>query len=128
MRIVASSHTCLPVARALTVDRRAAAIINNGAAGMPNFSGLLHGVITRISIRPSRTEPLYALRVDDVCVEALAVHYEHDRFLQSFERCWSPDSPAYRSYHRRIVAGPTYTVAQALRCPAPSDLITGDSA
>ena len=128
VRIVASSHTCLPVARALTIDARAAAIINNGAAGMPNFCGQLYGVITRISVRPSRSAPLYALRVDDLYVEALAVHYDHERFKQAFERCWLPDSAAHRSYHRRIVAGPDYSMAQAVGQAARPAFVTGDSA
>ena len=116
VRIVASSHTCLPVAFELVIAGRNGAVINNGAAGMPNFRGSRCGVITRISVRPVTGEaPLYTLRVEDLYVEALAVRYDHDRFVRSFERLWTPDSPAYLSYHQRIVAGPNYAMAQALR-------------
>ncbi len=48
-RVIASSHTCLPVAVGLAAGGAACALINNGAAGMPNFHGTRHGVITRIS-------------------------------------------------------------------------------
>ena len=37
--VFASSHTCAPVLRRFNVDGRMRAIINNGAAGMPNFTG-----------------------------------------------------------------------------------------
>ena len=127
VRIVASSHTCLPVAWPITIAGQPGVVINNGAAGMPNFQGERYGVVTRVSVRPSqRIAPLYALRADHVHVEALAVRYDHDRFLASFERCWTPASPAHRSYHGRIVAGPSYTIAQALRRRASPALIEGD--
>jgi hypothetical protein len=128
VRIVASSHTCLPVALPVAIDAGVGAVINNGAAGMPNFSGRLHGVMTRISLRASRAAPLYALRVGELHVEALAVHYDHERFLRGFERCWALDSPAYRSYYRRIVAGPDYTMTQAVRHVARPEFIRGDPA
>ena len=35
--IFASSHTCLPALRRFDAEGRAHAVINNGAAGMPNF-------------------------------------------------------------------------------------------
>lgn len=125
--IVASSHTCLPVAYPLAVAGRRGAVINNGAAGMPNFRGERYGVITRISVRACPVaEPLYALRIGGVHVEALAVRYDHARFLRSFEACWPPGSPADLSYRRRILEGPEYTRAQALRsCPALHELATG---
>jgi hypothetical protein len=121
VRIVASSHTCLPVALGLSIAGRDGAVLNNGAAGMPNFKNRLYGVITRISVRPaSHVDPLYTLRVDGLYCEALAVFYDQVRFLQAFERCWVPASPAYLSYYRRIAEGPDYTVAQVLRGSAQS--------
>lgn len=116
VRIVAGSHTCLPVLYPLSIEGRPGAVINNGSAGMPNFRGERFGVITRISVRACPVaEPLYALRVGILHLEALAVRYDHARFLRSFEQCWAPGSSADLSYRRRIVEGPDYTRAQALR-------------
>ena len=54
--VFASSHTCLPVACELPGGR---VLVNNGAAGMPNFRATRHGVITRIGPTPGRaTAPL----------------------------------------------------------------------
>lgn len=115
-RIVASSHTCLPFIHPLSVAGKAGAIINNGAAGMPNFKGTRYGVMTRVSVSPSRrVAPLYCVRVGVVYVEALPIHYDYALFVQAFERCWAPQSPAYRSYYRRIVDGPDYRMERALR-------------
>jgi hypothetical protein len=116
VRIVASSHTCLPVALPLAIDGRECAVMNNGAAGMPNFKGTRFGVITRISVRPARNlAPLYSLRIGSVYAQALPVHYDHERFLCAFESFWAADSPAHLAYFRRIVDGPNYSVEQALR-------------
>lgn len=116
-RIVASSHTCLPVARtrdAPGLTQGPCAIINNGAAGMPNFHGTHHGVITRISVRASpRVAPLHALRIGDVHVEALPLHYDHARWVSDFRANWPPGSPAEVSYYRRITQGPAYTPREA---------------
>src|SRR5258706_584101 len=50
VRVFASSHTCLPVLQSFPGER---AIVNNGAAGMPNFRGTQFRIATRISVRPS---------------------------------------------------------------------------
>ena len=49
--IFASSHTCLPVFQALPAGdaARAPIVLNNGAAGMPNFAGTQEGLVTRIA-------------------------------------------------------------------------------
>ena len=48
-RIIASSHTCLPVAADCAAHAGRCVLINNGAAGMPNFRESRHGIATRIS-------------------------------------------------------------------------------
>ncbi len=111
--IFASSHTCLPVLRAFPVDRSVRAVINNGAAGMPNFAGTGHGVVTRISVRPAPGGSLYGLRVAGVHVEALALDFDTARWLERFEAAWPAGSPAHDSYFRRITQGPRYTPDQA---------------
>ena len=50
VRAFASSHTCLPVLQCFEGDH---AVVNNGAAGMPNFRGTRYGLATRISAAPS---------------------------------------------------------------------------
>lgn len=118
-RIFASSHTCLPVALEFATPRGACALINNGAAGMPNFHGTRHGLITRIATRSApHVEPLYALRVGAVRIEALPLHYDYARWQQEFLANWPLGSPAHASYYQRIRQGPAYHPAQAAHLAA----------
>jgi len=48
-----------------------------------------------------------------VRVDALALPYDTQAFLQRFLQRWPPGSAAHRSYFHRIVAGPDARVAQA---------------
>jgi hypothetical protein len=89
------------------------AVINNGAAGMPNFRGARHGVITRIALAPSPHPPLYGLCMHGVHVDAIAVAYDHDAWCASFLGQWPAGTPAWDSYYRRIIDGPDYGLAQA---------------
>ena len=108
--VFASSHTCLPV-----MHRSADGVIaNNGAAGMPNFRGTRYGLVTRIATAP-RADALYGERVGPVVVEALAVRYDHARWLAHFDRVWPAGSPAAVSYRKRITDGPGYDPARAVR-------------
>lgn len=115
-RIVASSHTCLPVLQSIDEGR---AVVNNGAAGMPNFSGTRFGVATRISVR-RRAGALYGLRVGAVEIEAQPIPYDHAAWRERFLACWPERSAAYASYFARIVNGPNYTPAAALRVDLPA--------
>lgn len=109
----ASTHTCLAALRDFALSDGRLTIVNNGAAGMPNFAGSRFGVITRIATSPSPHQPLYGLARDGVHIEAIAVEYDHDAFVDRFLTCWPQGSPAHASYHQRIVDGPAYTIAQA---------------
>lgn len=109
--VVASSHTCLPVA----LRMRHHLIFNNGAAGMPNFKDMRCGVITRIASQPSPHPALYGVRIGNVHVDALAVHYDHQRWEQEFLANWPPGSPAFESYYGRIMQGPNYSMDEANR-------------
>jgi len=114
--IIASSHTCVPIAMALETSRGRCAIFNNGAAGMPNFRGTSCGLITRIATSPARhAQPLYATRLGKVWVEALPVNYDTARWQRNFLANWPAGSPAHQSYYRRISEGPDYDIAQANR-------------
>ncbi|HEY7656552.1 MAG TPA: hypothetical protein VH881_06795 [Burkholderiales bacterium] len=118
VRVFASSHSCLPVMQALDTPRGRCVVANNGAAGMPNFSGLRHGLITRISASPA-PDALYGTTVESVRVEALPVAYDHAAFEREFLATWPAGSPAHASYHRRIVAGPSYRSGDAIRLEMP---------
>ncbi len=115
--LFASSHTCLPALRRYTFDGRAAVVINNGAAGMPNFAGSHAGLITRIGRARSPHETLYGDRLDGVHIDALAVGYDHARWQTEFLDNWPTGSPAHLSYFERIANGPDFAVERA-RPPA----------
>ena len=111
--VFASTHTCLAALRDFAWPAGRLTVINNGAAGMPNFSGTSFGVITRIAATPSPHSPLYGLRRDGVHIDALALVYDQSAFLSRFLARWPQGSPAHASYYRRIVDGPDYTMARA---------------
>jgi hypothetical protein len=113
-RVIASSHTCLPVALNIDTDGGMCALFNNGAAGMPNFRGTRYGVVTRISTRPAR-KALYGRRIGAAYVDAIAAHYDHARWIESFLENWPAGSPAHVSYFRRMTEGPAYELRGALR-------------
>lgn len=116
-QVVASSHTCLPVALSLESAAGRSMVFNNGAAGMPNFRGTRFGVITRIatSPAPAAAKTLYGTRVGRIHLDALPVHYDHARWQQEFLAHWPAGSAAHQSYFQRILCGPDYAVAQANR-------------
>lgn len=114
-RIIASSHTCLPVALKLSTARGACLLFNNGAAGMPNFAGTQFGVITRISVTPAPTTALYGTVIDGVHVDALAVHYDHPQWQAAFLANWPEGSAGHQSYFHRISHGPRYGLNKAMR-------------
>jgi hypothetical protein len=111
--LFASSHTCRPVMRSFAFNGARLAIANNGAAGLPNFADTHFGVITRISVRPVEGRRLYGMRIASTFVDAVPVEFDQTQWLRKFESKWPPDSPAYVSYHSRIVNGPPFSIASA---------------
>jgi hypothetical protein len=111
----ASSHSCLPVALCLDDGSDHRALLNNGAAGMPNFSGDLRGVITRIGTAPSSEPTLYGARLADAYVDALPVTYDVAAWHRDFVANWPPGSPAHESYFSRLTRGPDYRINAAVR-------------
>ncbi len=99
---------------ALSLPDGQGVVVNNGAAGMPNFLNTRHGLITRIDIRPAKTETLYGARPHGVHIDALPAPYDHDRWLREFLGHRPPGSPAYESYYQRILRGPDHTLDQAV--------------
>ncbi|HKN87076.1 MAG TPA: hypothetical protein VJV04_09475 [Nitrospiraceae bacterium] len=118
VQIFASSHTCLPVLREYAFPEGQRVVINNGAAGMPNFSGMQCGLVSRISIRPVRHDVLYGVSMQGVYVQALPLLYDVSAWRRQFLMNWEPGTPAYDSYMDRIEHGPTFTVQQARDGPA----------
>lgn len=114
-RVIASSHTCLPIALNLNTPQGVATLFNNGAAGMPNFAGTSFGVVTRISMQPAATlAALYGTSIDGVFIDALAVHYDHATWISEFSANWPAGSAAELSYGKRIHNGPRYGLNRAM--------------
>lgn len=114
-RVIASSHTCLPISAQLETPGGPAALFNNGAAGMPNFAGTTFGVITRIAVTPAQgPQALYGTYLKGLHVDALAVHYDHAAWLRAFEANWPAESVASLSYRARILNGPRYGINRAM--------------
>lgn len=114
----ASSHTCLPALKLPYRDGRERFVINNGAAGMPNFSGARGGLVSRLSTMPVpaalAAKRVYGADVASAYVDALAVDFDFERWLALFRTQWPAGSDAYLSYFQRIVDGPQFTVDDAL--------------
>lgn len=107
--VLATTHTCAPAALA----SEQWAVINNGAAGMPNFNNGCYGLVTRIAAQPSLAA-LYRAQVGKLFVEAIALNYDQCAFVTEFDRQWPADSPAAQSYRKRITEGTTDQPLDAL--------------
>lgn len=112
--VFASTHTCLAALRDVALPAGRLTAVNNGSAGMPNFTASNFGVLTRIATSRSPHRSLYGLARDGIHIDAIAVHYDRDAFLQCFLARWPDGSPAHRSYFSRIANGPDYPMARAL--------------
>jgi predicted phosphodiesterase len=117
--VFASSHTCLPVFHAFD-DRL---LLNNGAAGMPNFAGAREGLLTRIATRPFEgPQRRFGIARNGLHFDAIAIDYDHAAWQRGFLAQWPPGSDAHASYASRIADGPDYHVADALRLnPLPTE-------
>ena len=111
--VFACTHTCLAALRDFTLPSGRLTVANNGAAGMPNFTGTNVGLLTRISTRPTPHDALYGMHRDGVFIDAIPVAYDAPAFLSRFLARWGDGTPAHVSYYRRIVAGPGYPVSHA---------------
>lgn len=111
--VFASSHTCLPALRRFEFAGLPKWVVNNGAAGMPNFADTRFGVVTRIGVSPGPHPRLYGGTLDGVRIDALALEFDADRWERAFLANWPPESPAYRSYFSRIIHGPGHMIERA---------------
>lgn len=107
----ACSHTCLPVFCELPPQGRARAplVLNNGAAGMPNFHADPAGLLTRIALHPFiGPERRHGIERGGVFMDAIAVELPRAAWQAQFLRQWPPGSEAYLSYAQRIAEGPAF--------------------
>ncbi len=127
MDAIACTHACLPVFQALHMPRarptgRAARwILNNGAAGMPNFRGVTAGLLTRIALAPSArpfagAERHFGVAMGaEVVAEAIAIDIDAEAWRTRFPSKWPAGSEAHVSSLDRMVQGPGYGPAKAVR-------------
>jgi hypothetical protein len=115
------THTCLPygqIIRDVDGDEGQVAVFNNGAAGMPNFSGERGtGLITRVSADPTPpADSMYGGMAGGLRYDAIPITYDHDAWMERFESLWPEGSDAHLSYHSRMTHGPaSFTVHNAAR-------------
>ena len=114
----ASTHTCLPALKVFDTPLGERFVVNNGAAGMPNFTNTRYGLITRLAATPLpsalSSARLYGADAAGVYVDALVVRFDTGAWEAEFDRLWPKLSPAYLSYRHRIVNGPDFCVDEAL--------------
>ncbi len=118
VQMFASTHTCLPAMREFaligTHRNERGWVVNNGATGMPNFSGDLSGLCTRIGLTPSPHPAVHEVRVAGAYIALLPVRFDIERWRAEFLQQWPDGSAAWASYWQRINSGPTYQAAQAI--------------
>lgn len=107
--VLATSHTCTPAALKMAEG----VVINNGAAGMPNFAGTHYGLVSRIA-NSQHPLAIYRTQLNDLFVEAIPLVYDQTSFLLNFSRQWPSESPAAYSYWNRLIEGPSGTPHSAL--------------
>ncbi|MEO6974380.1 MAG: hypothetical protein ABI144_00725 [Gallionella sp.] len=118
--VFASTHTCLPVLRHSGDMPGGRVVINNGAAGMPNFSATRYGLLTRVSIHPACQPTLYGVTLQGVHIDALSICYDSDAWQTQFLANWPKHSAAWTSYYSRILHGPQYSMLEASKLTNPA--------
>jgi hypothetical protein len=111
----ACTHTCLPVFQGLLRQRHW--VLNNGAAGMPNFRGDPAGLLTRIALEPF-VGPERRLGIElaaGVHAEAIAIDVDAAQWQRRFQALWPVGSDAHVSYFERIQRGPDFQAELAIR-------------
>lgn len=112
----ASTHTCTAFAQDFRVDGERRLVVNNGAAGMPNFKDTHFGLLTRISSHLHKpADSLYGTALGTTRFDAVPIHYDHAAWVKRFLVNWPEGSPGHTSYFRRIVEGTEVTMQQACR-------------
>lgn len=121
--ILISTHTCLPVMRALRVDGRERLFLNNGSAGMGNLSGDSAGLLARIA-RTTPSEAAFRLPSRLPVSTALEpVRFPLSPWLSLFDTLWPENTDAALSYRHRILVGTNLTPGQLRAGAGPSDKV-----
>lgn len=109
LAVLTTTHTCAAAAVALEHGL----VINNGAAGLPNFAGQHFGLAVRIAETPC-DDALFGAERDGLFVEAVPVRYDHDAYATWFDELWPKGTPAEISYRKRLLNGPSDAVEAAM--------------
>lgn len=107
--VFTTTHTCAPAAIRLARG----VVVNNGAAGLPNFKGEDFGLCIRIAETPLQ-DSLFECELDGLYVQAIPVRYDNAAYIQWFDDLWAPTSAAAISYRSRIVNGPDDRIRDSL--------------
>lgn len=113
VEVICATHTGLPYAQ----DYRGRHLVaNNGCAGLPNFAGHRHGVISRLSTDPATpADSLYGIQLGGLRFDALPVRYDTDEWAAHFLSIWPAGTPGHRGYYRRITDSTWMRMEQAAR-------------
>jgi len=111
--VFASTHTCLAAFREFALPAGTLTVINNGAAGMPNFAGTRFGLLSRIATTPSPHPTVYGAARGGVHIDAVPIDYDRAAFAERFLARWPEGSAAHLSYYRRIASGPEFPIERA---------------
>jgi len=123
--VFACTHTCCPIA--LTTEfsevssvTRKGVVINNGSAGIPNFTGIQQGLITRIATDSKELCPqmksIYTYKgFQGIRIDAISVPFDNAKWVETFLSWWPPETPAYKNYFQRICGRTDYSIEQACR-------------
>ena len=114
--VIISSHTCLPVfCHATDTNGEDKLLLNNGAAGMPNFRNKNFGIIIRISSSKSIDEKvLYRKKIKNYFFEAIKLEYSNKNFIKEFLINWPSKSSGYKAYFDRISNGPSFDLSESM--------------
>lgn len=107
--VFTTTHTCAPAAIRLARG----VVINNGASGLPNFSGEDFGLCVRIAETPLQ-DSLFECELDGLHVQAIPVRYDNEAYARWFDALWPEASAAAISYRSRIVEGPDDRIRDSL--------------
>ena len=116
VEVICCTHTGLPYAQDVQRDAHRYLVANSGSAGLPNFTGLRHGVITRLSTDPvAPADSLYGIDLAGLSFAALPVYYDIDRWTSEFLATWPPGTPGHHGYNPRVTDGTWLRLEQAAR-------------
>lgn len=114
--VFATTHTCATAA----IRLQNGYVINNGAAGLPNFKGNNYGLCVRVSCanNPSpstlASQVIFDTRIKDAVVQAVSLPWNTDEYLNWFDALWEAGSPAEISYRGRIKSGTGDVLSDAI--------------